>query len=362
MKIKFGSVEENVITINDLPIFKAHSKLKNEILAVVGYGIQGPGQALNLKDNCLNVIIGQRKNTDSWKKAVKDGWIEGKNLFEIEESVHKGTIIMYLLSDAGQITMWPIIKKHMTLGKSLYFSHGFSLTFNELTGIYPKKNIDIILVAPKGSGTSVRNLFKKGKGINASYAIYQDFTGKAKEKTLSIGIAIGSGYLFETTFKNEVFSDLVGERGTLMGAIQGIFYAQYQVLRENGHSPSEAYNETVEELTESLMPLIREKGMVWMYSNCSTTAQIGALGWWKRFRDATIPVFKKLYKEVLLGNEAKRTINVNIQNNYRNIIKEKLEELSHSELWIVGEQVRKLRMYPRLDSNQHILTDTTPSR
>lgn len=343
MKLKFGSIEENVITRNDFPIFKAKSILKNEIISVVGYGIQGPGQALNLKDNGINVIIGQRKNTDSWNKALKDGWIEGVNLFEIEESVKKGTIIMYLLSDAGQISMWPIINQHLTTGKSLYFSHGFALTYKELTGIIPNKDIDIFLVAPKGSGTSVRKLFKEGKGINASYAIYQDYTGQAKSKTLSIGIAIGSGYLFETSFKNEVVSDLVGERGTLMGAIQGIFAAQYQVLRQNGHSPSEAFNETVEEFTESLMPLIRENGMVWMYSNCSTTAQIGALDWWKIFRDVTIPVFKKLYKEVTLGNEAKRTINVNSKNNYRTILEEKLDELRNSELWKVGEQVRKLR-------------------
>lgn len=344
MKRNLGSIEENVITRTEFPIWKAKSMLKNEIISVVGYGIQGPGQSKNIKDNGLNVIIGQRKNSDSWKKAINDGWIEGINLFEIEDSIKKGTIIMYLLSDAGQISMWPLIKEHLKEGKSLYFSHGFALTFNEITGIYPPKNIDIFLVAPKGSGTSVRKLFKEGKGINASYAIYQDFTGEAKEKTLSIGRTIGSGYLFETTLRNEVVSDLVGERGTLMGAIQGIFAAQYQVLRDNGHSPSEAFNETVEEFTESLMPLIRENGMVWMYSNCSTTAQIGALDWWIIFRDVTIPVFNKLYNEVNLGNEAKRTITINSKQNYRNILIDKLDELNDSELWQVGEHVRTLRI------------------
>lgn len=343
MKINFGPIEENVITRDEFPLERAKEILKNEIMVVLGYGIQGPGQALNLKDNGFSVIVGQRKNSPSWKKALKDGWVEGKNLFDIEEAASRGTIIMNLLSDAGQIAVWPMLKKHLTRGKSLYFSHGFGLTFQEKTGIFPYKDIDIFLVAPKGSGISVRRLFLIGKGINSSYAIYQDYSGNVKEKTLAIGIGIGSGYLFETSFKNEVYSDLVGERGSLMGAIQGIFSAQYQVLRENGHSPSEAFNETVEEFTESLMPLIGENGMGWMYSNCSTTAQRGALDWWKKFRDATIPVFKDLYREVTLGNEARRTIEANSKKNYRKKLEEELKELSKSELWIVGEAVRKLR-------------------
>ncbi|WP_103327407.1 ketol-acid reductoisomerase [Bacteroidetes bacterium endosymbiont of Geopemphigus sp.] len=351
MKIKFGPVEENVITRDEFSLEKAKQVLKDEVIAVIGYGIQGPGQALNLRDNNLSVIVGQRKNSPSWDKALKDGWVEGENLFEVEEAANRGTIIMNLLSDAGQITVWPVLKKYLTPGKSLYFSHGFGLFFHEKTGIYPPKDIDVFLVAPKGSGTSVRRLFLKGKGINSSYAIYKDYSGRAQEKTFAIGMAIGSGYLFETNFKNEVLSDLAGERGSLMGAIQGIFAAQYQVLRDNGHSPSEAFNETVEEFTESLMPLIGENGMQWMYSNCSTTAQRGALDWWKKFRDATMPVFKELYNEVASGNEAQRTIDANSQENYREKLKEELKELSQSELWKVGATVRKLR--PIEDEKSH---------
>ena len=343
MKIKFGPIEENVITCKEFSLERAKEVLKNETMAVIGYGIQGPGQALNLRDNGFSVIVGQRKNSSSWNKALKDGWVEGKNLFDIENAAFRGTIIMNLLSDAGQIAIWPILKKHLTKGKSLYFSHGFGLTFKEKTGIYPQKDLDIFLVAPKGSGTSVRRLFLIGKGINSSYAIYQDYSGGVQEKTLAIGMGIGSGYLFETNFKNEVYSDLVGERGSLMGAIQGIFSAQYQVLRENGHTPSEAFNETVEEFTESLIPLIGENGMGWMYSNCSTTAQRGALDWWKKFRDATIPIFKDLYREVILGNEAKKTIEANSKKNYRKKLEKELKELSETELWRVGEAVRKLR-------------------
>ncbi|WP_185872820.1 ketol-acid reductoisomerase [Blattabacterium cuenoti] len=343
MKMKFGSFEETIFTQKEFSMKTAQKVLKTEIISVLGYGVQGPGQSLNLRDNGFSVIVGQRKNSISWNKALKDGWIEGHNLFSLEEASERGTILMYLLSDAGQISFWPTLKQYLNDGDSLYFSHGFGLTFNKQTKIFPPKNIDIFLVAPKGSGTSLRRLFKNGQGVNSSYAIYQDVSGKCLDKVLSIGIGIGSGYLFETTFKNEVYSDLVGERGTLMGAIQGIFAAQYQVLREKGHSPSESFNETVEELTQSLMPLVSENGMDWMYENCSTTAQRGALDWWKQFRDSTLPVFRKLYNEVSSGNEAKKVIDKNSHPNYRRQLKEELDILKKSELWKVGELIRSLR-------------------
>ncbi|WP_185876907.1 ketol-acid reductoisomerase [Blattabacterium cuenoti] len=351
MKIKFGSVEETIVTREEFPLSKAKEILKKETISVLGYGVQGPGQSLNLRDNGFKVIIGQRKDSHSWNKAKEDGWIEGKNLFSLEDASKKGTIIMYLLSDAGQIDFWPTLSKYLTKGKSLYFSHGFGLTFLDQTKICPSKNIDIFLVAPKGSGTSLRRLFLQGKGINSSYAIYQDYSGKSLEKALSIGIGIGSGYLFKTNFKNEVYSDLVGERGTLMGAIQGIFSAQYQILREKGHSPSESFNETVEELTQSLMPLVAENGMDWMYENCSTTAQRGALDWWSKFRDATLPIFRELYNEVSSGNEAKRVIKSNSDINYRVKLKNELKNLGKSELWKVGSIIRNLRPEKKRNKN-----------
>jgi len=342
-KIKFGSTEENVVTREEFPLAKAVETLKNETIAILGYGVQGPGQSLNLRDNGFNVIIGQRKGSKSWDKALKDGWVPGKTLFEIEEACHRGTIIQFLLSDAGQIALWPTVKKNLTAGKALYFSHGFGITYKERTGIIPPADVDVILVAPKGSGTSLRRMFLQGRGLNSSYAIFQDATGRAWERVVSLGIGVGSGYLFETDFKREVFSDLTGERGTLMGAIQGIFAAQYDVLRSKGHSPSEAFNETVEELTQSLMPLVAENGMDWMYANCSTTAQRGALDWWKRFRDATRPVFEELYNEVASGNEAQLSIDSNSKPDYREKLEEELKELRESEMWVAGAAVRKLR-------------------
>ena len=342
-RINFGGTDENVVTREEFPLAKAQDVLKNETIAIIGYGVQGPGQSLNLKDNGFNVIIGQRKGSKTWDKAITDGWVPGQTLFEIEEACQRGTIIQYLLSDAGQITLWPTIKKHLTTGKALYFSHGFGITYKERTGIIPPADVDVILVAPKGSGTSLRRMFLQGRGLNSSYAIFQDATGRAFERVVALGIGVGSGYLFETDFKREVFSDLTGERGTLMGAIQGIFAAQYEVLRSNGHSPSEAFNETVEELTQSLMPLVAENGMDWMYANCSTTAQRGALDWWKKFRDASKPVFEELYKEVAAGNEAQRSIDSNSKEDYREKLEVELTELRESEMWRAGATVRKLR-------------------
>ncbi|MBO9693068.1 ketol-acid reductoisomerase [Chryseobacterium sp.] len=342
-KLNFGGVEENVVTREEFPLEKAQEVLKDEVVAVIGYGVQGPGQALNQKDNGIKVIVGQRKNSKSWDKAVADGFVPGETLFEIEEALEKGTIICYLLSDAAQIEYWPKVKQHLTPGKALYFSHGFGITFSERTGIVPPADVDVFLVAPKGSGTSLRRMFLQDRGLNSSFAVYQDATGKARERVTALGIAIGSGYLFETDFKKEVYSDLAGERGTLMGAVQGIFAAQYDVLRKNGHSPSEAFNETVEELTQSLMPLVAENGMDWMYANCSTTAQRGALDWWKRFRDATSPLFEELYDNVAKGNEAQRSIDSNSKPDYREKLEAELTELRESEMWKAGKTVRSLR-------------------
>jgi len=342
-KLNFGGVEENVVTREEFPLAKAQEILKDEVVAVIGYGVQGPGQALNQKDNGINVIVGQRQNSKSWDKAVADGFVPGKTLFTPEEAAEKGTIICYLLSDAAQIAMWPTIKKHLTKGKALYFSHGFGITYKEQTGIIPPDDVDVILVAPKGSGTSLRRLFVAGRGLNSSYAIFQDATGRAKDRTIALGIAVGSGYLFETDFKKEVYSDLTGERGTLMGAIQGIFEAQYNVLRKRGHTPSEAFNETVEELTQSLMPLVAENGMDWMYANCSTTAQRGALDWKNKFRDAVAPVMEDLYESVATGKEAARSIATNSQPDYREKLDAELAELRDSEMWQAGKTVRSLR-------------------
>jgi ketol-acid reductoisomerase len=343
-KLNFGGVEENVVTREEFPLSKAQDVLKDEVIAIIGYGVQGPAQALNLRDNGINVIVGQAPEFKAdWDKAVKDGFVPGESLFPIAEAAEKATVIQYLVSDAAQRTVWPILKPCLKEGDALYFSHGFSVTYKEQTGVIPPANVDVILVAPKGSGTSVRRNFLAGTGINSSYAVFQDYTGNAEERTLALGIGIGSGYLFETDFQSEVYSDLTGERGVLMGALAGIMEAQYDVLRENGHSPSEAFNETVEELTQSLIRLVDENGMDWMYANCSATAQRGALDWKPKFKEATLPVFKDLYHRVKTGEETKVVLEKTSGADYKTHLEAELKEIHDSEMWQAGAQVRSLR-------------------
>jgi ketol-acid reductoisomerase len=342
--IDFGGVKEEVVTRDEFPLARALEVLKGETIAVIGYGVQGPAQALNMRDNGFNVIVGQSKQfPKDWDRAVADGWEPGKTLFDIEEAAQRGTVLQMLVSDAAQKAIWPLIKKCLSPGNALYFSHGFSIAYKEQTGVVPPENVDVLLVAPKGSGTSVRRNFLSGAGINSSFAVEQDASGRARERCVALGIAIGSGYLFPTTFQKEVFSDLTGERGVLMGALAGVMEAQYQVLRDHGHSPSEAFNETVEELTESLIRLVGENGMDWMYANCSATAQRGALDWKPRFREAVTPVFKELYDRVASGKETERVLSACGAADYQVALTRELEELGNSEMWRAGKATRALR-------------------
>jgi len=342
-KIDFGGVIEEVITADEFTLDQARETLKNEVITILGYGVQGPGQALNLRDNGFAVIVGQREGTASWQRAVEDGFVPGKTLLPIEAAARKGTVVQYLLSDAGQMALWPRVKQCLNEGDALYFSHGFSVVYKDQTGIVPPANVDVILVAPKGSGRTVRTNFLAGSGINSSFAIHQDFSGRARERALALGIAIGSGYLFATTFEKEVHSDLTGERGILMGALAGVMEAQYELLRKHGHSPSEAFNETVEELTQSLIRLVAENGMDWMFANCSTTAQRGALDWAPRFKQAVVPVFDTLYESVVSGKETARTIERNSAPDYREKLRVELDRIKNSEMWRAGAAVRALR-------------------
>ncbi len=343
-KIDFGGVVEDVVTREEFSLEKARQVLAGETIAVIGYGVQGPAQALNMRDNGIAVIIGQEKLNDGcYEKAVADGFVPGESLFSVKEAVERASVVQYLLSDAAQMMLWPTVKAALQPGAALYFSHGFSIVYKDQTGVVPPANVDVILVAPKGSGTSVRANFLSGSGINSSFAVHQDYTGRAYERTVALGIAIGSGYLFPTTFQNEVYSDLTGERGILMGALAGVMEAQYNKLRSKGHSPSEAFNETVEELTQSLIRLVDRNGMDWMYANCSTTAQRGALDWRHEFRKAVEPVFDRLYESVENGTEVKIVLQANSAPDYKEKLNEELREMRESEMWQAGAAVRSLR-------------------
>lgn len=342
-KMNFSGVEEEVVTRAEFPLVKAQEVLKDEIVAVLGYGVQGMAQSLNMKENGIRVIVGANPGGRSWAKAQQDGWAPGETLFSLQEATARGTVVQYLISDAGQKLMWPEIKPHLNAGDALYFSHGFSIVYADQTGVVAPEYVDVIMVAPKGSGTSVRANFLNGGGINSSFAIAQDYTGRARQRTLALGIALGSGYLFETTFRHEVFSDLTGERGVLMGALAGIMEAQYAVLRKNGHSPSESFNETVEELTQSLIRLVAQNGMDWMYGNCSATAQRGALDWRHDFRQAVEPVFDRLYECVASGEETRKVLAANSAPDYKEKLEVELSEMRSSEFWQTGAMVRALR-------------------
>src|SRR4030066_2561394 len=184
VKLDFGGVKEDVITRKEFTVEQAQKILKDEVIVSLGYGIQGRAQSLNMRDNGVKVIIGQ-ENTGVHKAyydlAVQDGWVPGKTLFSMEEAAKRGTIKMFLLTDAGQRETWPLVKASLKEGDALYFSHGFSIVYRSITGVAPPKNIDVILVAPKGSGTSVRRNFIAGSGINSSFAVHQDPTGQARD-------------------------------------------------------------------------------------------------------------------------------------------------------------------------------------
>ncbi|MCF8119389.1 MAG: ketol-acid reductoisomerase [Deltaproteobacteria bacterium] len=342
-KIDFGGIVEDVVTSEEFTLAKMRKILARETVAVLGYGVQGPGQALNMRDNGIPVIVGQRQNSKSWDRAVRDGFVPGETLFPLEEAARRGTMILFLVSDAGQMATWPQVKKELNPGDALCFSHGFSVVYGDQTGIVPPSDVDVILVAPKGSGRTVRTNFLNGSGINSSYAVFQDYTGRAEERIQALGIAIGSGYLFPTTFEKEVYSDLAGERGVLMGCLAGVMEAQYALLRKHGHSPSEAFNETVEELTQSLIRLVAENGMEWMFANCSTTAQRGALDWKSRFKDAVTPLFDTLYDSVTSGRETEIVLTANSKPDYRDRLEKELSEMAESEMWKAGAAVRSLR-------------------
>lgn len=342
-QIDFGGVVEEVVTRAEFPLERARAVLADEVVAVLGYGVQGPAQALNLRDNGVRVIVGQAEERRNWSKALADGWAPGETLFPIAEAARRATVVQYLVSDAAQKLLWPQVKAGLQEGAALYFSHGFSIVYNDQTGVVPPEYVDVIMVAPKGSGTSVRANFLAGSGINASYAVHQDYTGRARERAIALGMAIGSGYLFPTTFQKEVYSDLTGERGVLMGALAGVMEAQYNLLRQHGHSPSEAFNETVEELTQSLIRLVDQNGMDWMYANCSTTAQRGALDWRHAFRRAVEPVFADLYASVASGEQTCIVLEANSAPDYQQKLDIELQEMRQSEMWRAGSAVRSLR-------------------
>lgn len=345
-EISINGITENIYIKNNFPKTFVDDVLENKTITTLGYGPQAMSQSLNLRDNGYNVILGIRKSDNpksSWMKAIQDKWIPDKNLFEIDEATNKGDIVQYLLSDAGQIDQWSTVNSNLKDEATLYFSHGFGIVYNDKTNIMPRKDNDVVLVAPKGPGIFVRQNYLNNDHVNASWAIFQNASGNADQTAVAMGFAIGCDNLFETTFHKETTSDLVGERSVLMGMIQGAFKAQYDLLREKDHSPSEAYNETVEEALRTLYPLISDKGMDWMYENCSTTAQRGAIDWAPRYYNAIKPIIAQCYEEVEAGMEAKIVIEANSSPDYREKLTKDLNNIKDQEIWQAYRVMRQFR-------------------
>ena len=340
--ININNIKQEVITRKYFDITKCKNILKNDTIAILGYGPQGRAQSLNLRDNKFNTILGLRKDGKSWDNALKDNWIPDVNLFDLNEATSKGTIIKYLLSDAGQIEQWKNVKENLYTNDTLYFSHGFGIHYHKYTNINPPEDINVIMVSPKCSGNTVRKHFENQKGFTSSYAVYKDYDDRAHDISKALAFSIGSNYIFETTFENEVISDLTGERCVLMGLIQAAFSAQYKVLINNGHTPLEAYNETVEEALKSLYPLIDDKGMDWLYENCSTTAQRGALDWSKKFEPKLISMITECYNSVKDESEVKRLIECNKDSDYNSKLKKELDYLSKHDLWYIKKQIDRI--------------------
>lgn len=343
MQINFGGVLEDVVTREEVPLEKARDILKDETIAVVGYGVQGPAQSMNMKDNGFNVIVGQDpKFEKDWNKALADGWVPGQTLFPVEEAVQKGTIIQYLVSDAAQKMIWPThVKPNLKAGDALYFSHGFSIVYKDQTGVIPPGGIDVIMVAPKGAGSSVRANFLAGSGINSSYAVFQDSTGRALERTLAVGIGVGSGFLFPTTFQNEVYSDLTGERAILLGELWGIAEASYYALLKEGLNPETAFIGSSEQLTQVILPLIGAKGANAIYEQARIAEELGTVKVYQdAARTAVKPVMDVLYKSVAAGDETATVLRKNSRKDYDTQLATELAALDGAEMWKVGADVR----------------------
>ncbi len=341
MKVNFGGVEETVVTRDEFPLDKAVDVLKDDVIAVLGYGSQGPGQSQNLRDNGFNVIVGQREDSPTWQKAVDDGWKPGETLFPIVEAAEKGTIVSYLLSDAAQPVVWPSIKEHVN-GKTLYISHGFPVHFKDITGVVPSEDTDVIMVAPKGAGLSVRKNFLNGSGINSSFAVHKDASGNALENVLAMGIGIGSGYLFETTCEREVVSDHVGERAVLLGGIWALAEAAYDNLRSKGVTPNSSFILSSEQATQVILPLIGLGGTNAIYSQAEKEGHLGTvLAYQNAVREATTPVMQKLYAACKLGEEARIALEANIKPDYRTTLDAELGAIDGSEMWTTGVKVRE---------------------
>ncbi len=281
--------------------------LKDRVIAIIGYGIQGRGQALNLRDSGLNVIVSQRKGSVNYDQAVKDGF----KPMDADEAAKKADIIQILTQDHLQAELYnSAVKKHMKKGKSLVFSHGFNIHFKQ---IKPPKAVDVWMIAPKSPGALVRRQFEEGRGVPCLVAIHQDSSGHALRDALAYAKGLGGtrAGVFTTTFKEETETDLFGEQVVLCGGTSELIKAGFETLVDAGYAPEIAYFECLHEL-KLIVDLIYEGGIVGMRKRVSDTAEYGDCTRGKRIvTDRTRKEMQKILKEIQSGKFAREWMKEN---------------------------------------------------
>ncbi len=278
--------------------------LKGKKVAIIGYGSQGHAQALNLRDSGINVVVAELEGTENYELAKKHGFQPVK----ADQASAQGDLIQILTEDNVQAALFQRdVKPHLKPGKTLVFSHGFNIHYNQ---IIPPKDVDVIMIAPKSPGHLVRRMFEEGAGVPALVAVYQDYTKKAKETALAYAKGIGCtrAGVIETTFKEEVETDLLGEQAVLCGGVTELIKAGFDTLVEAGYQPEIAYFECLNEL-KLIVDMIYEGGLGWMRYSVSDTAEYGDYyAGPKIITQETRQTMKKLLRDIQDGTFAKNWI------------------------------------------------------
>lgn len=310
-------------------------------IAVVGYGIQGRGQALSLRDSGLNVVVAQREGGPNYDQAKKDGFTP----LDASAAAKKADVIMILTQDHAQGELYrQSIRRHLKKGKSLAFSHGFNIHFGQ---IKPPEDVDVWMIAPKGPGALVRRQFEEGKGVPCLVAIHQNASGNAFQDALAYAKGIGGGRagIFETTFREETETDLFGEQAVLCGGTSALIKAGYETLVEAGYAPEMAYFECLHEL-KLIVDLIYEGGIVGMRQRVSDTAEYGDYTRGPRIiNERTRKEMKKILSEIQSGKFAREWMREN--KNGRPKFKKCREDSQDHPVEKVGKDLREMMPWMR---------------